>query len=99
MALVCVAPVKNRVKGPPLSETKISKKAMPEPPGSSLPDQRTVKVRGDTAGNGSTRLVGAPASIVLTMDGVSMGALVSKKTRPWASRRVPVGALFFARTV
>ena len=65
---------------------------MPEPPGSSWPDQVTVRsVSVVVAGRGSTWLVGAAASRVLKTSGVSIGSLKSKKMRARFSMTVPEG--------
>src|SRR5262245_11678244 len=115
VAEVCVVAVCQRVNAPPLSETKTSNEAIPEPPGSSAPDQLTGKVGVRvTAGSGSTLLVGVPASRVLkaSLAGsvpllgswgstwlVSIGSLASKTIRATLRSGVPVGSQAFGRTV
>ena len=72
---------------------------MPEPPGSSWPDQETVKVvEGVLAASGATLLVGRPASMVLTTCWVAMGALVSKTTDSWALSQICVDHIQYSKT-
>ena len=57
-------------------------------PAPSEPDQETVKLGVVVvAGSAATVLVGGPASIVLTICGVAIGALVSKTMLAWAFER------------
>ena len=98
VAEVAVVPVRNGVNGPPLSETKMSKLAMPEPPGSSLPDQLRVKPGAEAAGSAVTVLVGGPASIVLLIGAVLRGVLV-EDDGGLAGTTVPVASVALGWTV
>ena len=51
-------------KPPPLSDTKMLKLAIPDPPTLSVPDQLTAIEAVLEAGNGLTELVGAATSTV-----------------------------------
>lgn len=98
VAEVCVVFDRKGVNGPPLSEMKTSYAAMPEPPVSSLPDQRTVKAAVLTAGRAATVLAGGPASMVFVAVLVANGALVSNTMDAWAVSNVPVASDVLERT-
>ena len=76
----------NRVKRCCCPGPDVRHRAMPEPAPASLPDQETVKL-GVVVVEGMvvTVLVGVVVSIVLTICGVAMAALVSNTMLAWAS--------------
>ena len=75
------------------------KSAKAEPPALSLPDQLTRKlVSLMLLGKALTVLVGLPVSMVLEIAGVSMGSLMSKIMRAWASITAPFSILDLGRT-
>ena len=85
-APVNVVPRSQAAKGPPSTEVKMSKPAMPEPLVPSAPDQLTGNVgAGATGVSGLTRLVGGVASISQVTEAVPGPAWPSESRTPEAS--------------
>ena len=95
----CVGGVSSHsVNGPPLSETKTSNEAIPEPPGSSWPDQETARWSRRRSGQRQTPF-GVPASMVFSTVGVSIGSFQSKTIVAMLVICVPDGSPAFGLTM